>query len=379
MFDLTDRRVAVVRCTEYTPEALNNALDQIFSAFPMADAVRGKSVLIKANLLTAHAPERAATTHPALVSALAKRLYDWGAVRVIIGDSPGGVFTKNAVQAVYDATGMTQAAKESGAFLNDDFTESDVCRGTRHDAMRLASYVSSADVVISVAKLKTHTYARMTGAVKNLYGAVAGLEKAKYYAKIPERAAFASLLADICETVAPDLSIIDGILGMEGNGPGTGDPKKADLLLASPNPFCADLAAAAVIGMDAARVPSIAEGIRRGYSPENADQLEIIGLSLADAFVRFVPPPYMGNTGFAALLPDFIRKPIARFREPYPIVTDLCVGCGECARACPKHTIRITDGRAKIDQSQCIQCFCCHEMCRMKAIRLKRSLRRPRS
>lgn len=379
MYDTTDRRVAVVRCKTYEPVRIDAALDEIFAAFPIAGAVSGKTVLIKANLLAAHQPEKAATTHPALVSALAKRLYACGAVSVTIGDSPGGIFTHAAVDTIYRITGMKQAAEESGARLNDDFSETEVVSPDGAKTMRLASYVRSADVIISFAKLKTHTYARMTGAVKNLYGAVAGLEKAKYHAKLPERTEFAKLICDICDIVAPDFSLIDGVVGMEGKGPGTGDPKPAGLLIAAQNPHCADLAAARLIGMSPARIPILQESIRRGYAPEQPEQLTIIGLPLQQAAVRFLPPPYMGSAGLLSLLPGRLRNPVTRLLEPYPFVDpDKCIGCGECARACPKHTIRIENGHALIDHTPCIKCYCCHEMCRLKAIRLKKCLRTPK-
>lgn len=379
MYDTNDRRVAVVRCASYEPDAIEPAFDQIFAAFPIAEAVAGKSVLIKANLLAAHKPEKAATTHPALVAALAKRLFACGAADVIIGDSPGGVFNQAAVDAIYRATGMKQAAEESGAKLNTDFGEANIESPDGRHAMKLAAYVRSADVVISFAKLKTHTYARMTGAVKNLYGAVAGLEKAKYHAKIPERTQFAKLLCDICDTVAPDFSLIDGVVGMEGKGPGTGDPKRANLLIAAQNPHCADLAAAKLIGMSASRVPTIQESICRGYAPDSVDGLEIIGLSLDEAAVRFMPPPYMGSADLLSLLPGRLRTPVTRFLEPYPFVDPAkCVGCGECARACPKHTITVENRKAFIHHGPCIKCYCCHEMCRLKAIELKKKIRTPK-
>ena len=282
-----------------------------------------------------------------------------------------------ALKAVYRACGMAKAAEDSGAELNFDFGETTVPAAGRAEIageFKIGTYITGAELTINIAKLKTHTFMRMTAAVKNLYGAIPGLAKAAYHAKITERDRFGKLLCDLCDTVAPDFSVIDGIIGMEGEGPGTGDPKFAGVLIAAENPYAADLAAAAVIGLDKKRIPTVMEGIARGYTPESVQELSLSGAEPSAVAVRFEPPPMMSKSGLLSLLPGRLKAPIKRFVEPYPIVGEKCIGCGDCARACPKHVIKIADKRAKIDHSGCIKCYCCHELCKYKAIGLRRML-----
>ena len=183
---------------------------------------------------------------------------------------------------------------------------------------------------------------RMTAAAKNCYGTVPGLTKAKYHAQIPNRNSFAEMLCDLCDTVTPYFSIIDGIVGMEGMGPGTGDPKKAGVLIAAQNPYAADFAAASIIGMNGDLIPLIAEAKKRGYIPRAESELIFTGTPVKSVKVRFEPPQMMKNTGILSLLPGGLRKPVARYIEPYPLINaKACIGCGVCATSCPKQIIKI--------------------------------------
>jgi uncharacterized protein (DUF362 family)/NAD-dependent dihydropyrimidine dehydrogenase PreA subunit len=381
MYTTSDRRVFIARCESYDGERVKKALKACFDAFDILSGVYEKNVLIKANLLTAHRPEKAATTHPEVAAAAAELLFEAGAASVTIGDSPGGVFDEAALKTVYRVTGMIKAASKSGAALNTDFSECSVPAKGGAEIVRMfrfASFITKADVVINIAKLKTHTYMRMTGAVKNNYGAIPGLYKAKFHAQIPNRDDFAKMLCDLCDTVAPSFSIIDGIVGMEGMGPGTGKPKPAKVLIAAENPYAADMAAAAVIGLGKNRIPVLVEGIKRGYIPENESGLRVSGASIKSVGVRFEPPPMLNNSGVLALLPGRLRAPLNRFIEPFPIVDiKTCVGCGACAEACPRQTIRIVRKKAVINHKNCIKCYCCQELCKHKAIALKRRFLMP--
>ena len=126
MFDTADLRVHIAQCADYNEKRVKNAVKECFDAFDILPGVYGKKVLIKANLLSAHRPEKAATTHPEVVAAAASLLFEAGAASVTIGDSPGGMFNSSAIKPVYRVTGMIDAAAKSGAILNTDFSERSV-------------------------------------------------------------------------------------------------------------------------------------------------------------------------------------------------------------------------------------------------------------
>lgn len=368
MYDVKSRHVHLAACPEYDAARVEAAVGDCFNAFSFLSNVAGKRVLLKVNLLLALKPERAATTHPSVVRAAARLCLNGGAASVTIADSPGGPFNHASLEAVYRATGMADVAEETGAKLN--FNTGSIQRG----GMTMTAYLDDADIVIDMAKLKTHSYARMTAAVKNLYGCIPGLNKAAGHAKITERNKFAAFICDICDSVRPDFTLVDGIVGMEGKGPSGGTPKFAGVIVGSDNPHCADLACAEIIEMNTQRIPILKESIVRGYAPETVNGLAITGAALQNLQTRFVPPPYMEKSGVLAVLPGPMKKVLNRFVEPYPIISDRCVGCGRCAESCPQHTIKVENGRAHINYKKCMKCYCCQEMCIPKAIDLKRKL-----
>ncbi len=366
MYSVTDRRVHLAACPSYEESLVNKAVAECMDRFAMAKELAGKRVLIKANLLSAYKPERAATTHPAVVAAVVRYAKAAGAASVVIADSPGGIFTRQALEHLYRVTGMEKAAKDTGAELNFDVG------GEEKQGFLMADYLKQGEVIINVAKLKTHTFARMTAAVKNNYGTIPGLTKARYHAKLPDREGFARMLCDLCDAVSPALSLIDGIIGMESKGPAGGDPKFAGVLIAACNPHCADLVAAEVIQMDKKRVPTLVEAKKRGYVPDSMAEIKFSGANLASVRTKFVPPPYVRKMPLLSLVPGPVKTAILKALEPYPVVTEKCIGCAKCAESCPKQTIEIVNRKAVIHYQNCIQCFCCQEMCAPKAILLKR-------
>ena len=183
---------------------------------------RPACVALKLNLVSAMKPEQAATVHPAVVCALVRMLTARGA-HVILGDSPGGLYTSAHLQRVYDATGL-RAAEALGAELNEDFS---VCTVSYPEALQarsftMTAYLQQADAIIDVCKLKTHGMMGMTNAVKNFFGIIPGTMKPEYHYKYPKVSDFADMLVDLCEYCRPRLCICDAVVGMEGNGPTQG-------------------------------------------------------------------------------------------------------------------------------------------------------------
>jgi len=369
-----DTRVYTAACPDYNRERIEREVKKIFDSFGGAEAMLklGRRVLIKPNLLMARRPEGATTTHPELVRAVSELFCSLGA-EVVIADSPGGPYNEPLLETVYKSSGMSLAAKETGARLNRDLTHQKVVFSgeTRREFPILTPIVKS-DIIINIAKMKTHVVTYFTGAVKNNFGAIPGLSKARTHSQLPGRQEFSRMLVDLCRCVSPTLSMIDGVVGMDGKGPSGGRARKAGVLIASRNPFAADLAAMHIAGLKPELCPTHEYAVHLGLVPDRYSLLEIMGepvLPLEEPFI----PAVRGTRSIPPInwLPPKLRFPIQRVLLPFPRITGRCVGCGACARACPGHALQVTDGKAVLERSKCIQCYCCHELCPIRAIDLK--------
>ncbi|MBQ1642694.1 MAG: DUF362 domain-containing protein [Oscillospiraceae bacterium] len=366
---MNDNIVALATCESYEPETVSRAFDELLGPLGGLDWVEpGMRVAVKVNFVLPKEPEKAATTHPALVRELCRRLIEKGA-DVVVGDSPGGLFSKAALENTYKVTRMTEIL-DTGARLNDDFTEREV----RPEGAKVlnsfwgVSFLLDADAIIDFCKLKTHGLMGFTGACKNMFGGIAGLHKSECHYRFPNHAQFAAMLVDLCQYYRPVLSICDGVLAMEGNGPSFGDPRQLGVLLASFNPHALDLAACHIIGLGTKDIPTLNEAYSRGLIPEKAEELEICGdiekyrvsdfrhQPLGD--IRFY---FIHNKAFYDLARPFVTT------RPKP--DDNCIGCGKCASVCPEKAIEIVKGRPKIDRKKCISCFCCGEFCPQGAMK----------
>jgi len=355
-------------CSDY--EAASEAIGRILAYYGGAEAFlqKGRRVLIKPNLLMARTPDTATTAHPAVVAATASAFVKAGA-DVVIADSPGGPYNALTMASVYRACGMDRAAGESGARLNNDFSHRDV--EFRGRVLRLIAPAAEADVIISIGKAKTHMLTGFTGAAKNLYGCIAGMEKAAWHSRLPGIGEFCALLCDIAEYVSPALSIIDGILGMDSKGPSGGRPRTVGALTASQNPFAADLEMMRICGFDLTLAPLHREAVQRGLVPETAGELVQLGDRLPPLDPPYVPAAKLNNShAIVGYLPRPLREPLQRLLLPFPKFGNRCIGCGRCAEACPRQAITIEHGHAALEKSKCIQCYCCHELCPVKAVEL---------
>lgn len=367
--------VSIEKCETYDAEKIAGIVETQFCLFEKEKPLFRKNdvVLIKPNLLMSRRPDFATTTHPSLVAAVIRAVKKRGG-RPVIAESPAGPYSRILLKNIYTVSGMEEAAEKEGAELNFD-TESDTIpargKGTVN-TFHLLRPVVRADAVISVAKLKTHTQMTYSGAVKNLFGTVPGLEKPEFHSRFPEPERFASMIVDLCLTVNPVLSLIDGIVGMEGNGPSGGTPRKAGLIFAGTNPFAVDAAACGKIGFSTDRVPILKEAKMRGLFSEEKDGILLTGSGKAEPSLNFLFPDST-SVDFSARLPKPLHRLFLHLVTPRPVIANsICVGCGKCAESCPRHTITITGGKAVINRAGCIKCFCCQEVCPKKAIRIRR-------
>ena len=342
----------------------------------------GERIVLKANLLRAAPPESAICTHPAVVEAVAKLVKEAGGTPVIC-DSPGGALHKEAVlRNLYEKTGMAAAAAAAGAELSMDSSTRTVSlpEGKVLRQAEIITPVAEADGVIDLCKMKTHVLMSMTGAVKNLFGVIPGLSKVGYHATHPYHETFADVLLDLTGYVKPRLSLMDGILAMEGDGPGSsGTPRQAGLLLAAANPLALDTAAGAIMNLPRQDNPVLLAAERRGLTPCRMEDVELIGGTVEE--LRMADYKFPAST--KSNLMDFLG-PLARPAERLckkalsqtPRIDGAkCVGCGICAKSCPGQAIAMTapGKKARISQNACIHCYCCHELCPQKAVELRQN------
>ncbi len=377
-----DAPVIMTPCSDYAEETVTAALDRVLDALGGLDWVTPDMTIgIKANLVSAMKPEECATTHPALLCALIRRLKEKGA-RVILGDSPGGMYNAAFVGHVYAVAGM-DACETVGAELNRDFGESNAAfpEATVLKSFTYTAWLDKCDAIINVCKLKSHGMMGMSAAAKNLFGIIPGTMKPEYHFRFPNERDFSHMLVDINDFLAPKLkfSLVDAVDGMEGNGPTKGTPRHIGLLLGSASPHTVDLLCAHLIGLAEDAVPTLMAARERGYLPASLSDLMLLPVGGEDTVPEdYVVSDFEHVAVRHSLLFDsrgkIIGKVLGSLLASRPVLKrSECVGCARCADICPAHAITMKEGKAQIDRSLCIRCFCCQEFCPIGAMKVHRT------
>jgi len=300
---------------------------------------RGDRVLLKVNLLNASYPEKAVLTNPSVVYAVAKSVLDVGGFP-FIGDSPGGPFTKRRLEKVYERSGMKKVASDLGIDLNYDTTSKNVeiVDGKRLKKTPICNYYLNSDKTISLPKLKTHSLMIMTLASKNMYGVVPGLTKAKYHSTNIKRNHFAEMLVDLLSVTKTDLIIMDGIVGMEGDGPGNGTPVNLGVLFASIDRIAMDVSICNMLGIEPVGIPLLKIAKVRGIIPKTIDYPL---LSIDD--VRYKDFKLPSSAGYMLTGKKMPKRS--------PVADDNCTACGRCKEICPRDALKLL----RIEQKLIIQ------------------------
>lgn len=370
-----DPIVSICRCEGYDEAGMSDALERLLEplggirAFISPD----QSVFLKVNLLMKAEPDRAVTTHPELVRAVVRAAKAAGARDIAIGDSPGGRINASAARALFETSGMSSVAREEGvrvSLLDDSVVRVASPAGALYQSFNLGREAVEADVLIDMPRMKTHGFMMFTGAVKNLFGCIPGLEKAQFHFKVPDREDFAGMLVDLLGACRPALSIMDAVVAMEGDGPAGGTPRHVGALLASVDPVALDVVASSIARFDPMDVYTNAVAHKRGLGPKSADEVVIVGTPWRELVPSSFAHPARDIT---ARMPSFMAKWVRKHAASRPCLAkpDICTTCRTCEKNCPVSAIRMVGRRPAFDYEACIRCYCCQELCPEQAIGLK--------
>ena len=363
--------VALISQRNYDEKELAPSMQRLLSELGgMGKFIKaGDRVLLKANMLSARSPEKRITTDPAIVEQVAVMVMDCGG-RPFIGDSPG----IEPFGQVAKASGMDEVGRKLGIPVVelDDPVQVPPVKGARFKRIEISAKVLEADKVVNLPKLKTHAQMLLTLGVKNLFGTVVAQRKAEWHYKTGlDRDTFASLHLDIYRAVRPVITILDGIWGMEGHGPGNGKPRNFGILAASEDAVALDCSICRILGIPPEDFPLYREARKRGIGETDPENIDYKGDFDPAAPIEGVDIPRLDSL---SLLPGFLRF-LGPLMTSRPVQDpSKCIGCGECVKICAAHAITLGGKTLAYDYGKCIRCFCCQEVCPANAIGFEKGL-----
>jgi len=358
-------KVSLVRCEDYDTVKVYDAVKKSIDLIGGIESyVRpGMNVLLKPNLLSARPPEDAVDTHPEVVRAVVRLVKSCGATPAI-GDSPGGYGSN--IDEIFEKSGIKKVSEEEGVELKR-FTSSKFV-----DGIPIARHVLDADCLISIPKLKTHSITVLTAAIKNIFGTVVGLYKAECHSRAPREEDFSRMVAKVYSLSKPNLTVVDGVMGMEGDGPSSGIVRKMNLIMAGSDAIAIDSCIAKIMGIEPLDVLVTKEAYERGLGEADFSKIEVAGDDINDFIVKDFKLPQTTPLKF---LPKSIINGLASLIKFKPYIDSLiCRRCNLCKITCPVNCVTIEEGYCTIDYSKCVCCLCCHEVCPYKAINIKRNI-----
>ena len=370
-------KVATSACNDYQESNVAQALDSVLAQLGGIEKFvpQNAKVFVKLNLVREMSPEKCGTTHPEVVVALCKQL-EKVTSNIVVGDSCAGLYTKGMLNPVYNKCKMTEVEARTSAKLNYNFDTQHVdINGEVLPSCDIISSFLDADVVINVAKLKTHSFAGFTGAVKNLYGLIPGLVKVEMHSRFPELKDFCNMLIDLEQFSHPRcvLHLIDGVIGMDGEGPTNGKPKFIGQILASPDPYAVDAVAVSLFA-NPFDMPLLQTAAKRGCIDENLSNIDFDFEAWKTNFLSDFDSPPAESQDFMLNMPLFVKRLVKKYMVKRVRMDTNCRACGKCATHCPATAITIKKGKARVAQKKCIHCYCCQELCPFNAVRFKRPL-----
>lgn len=362
-----NRSVSIVRCSDYNDakisQALRKAIDLIggMSAF----VKEGDRVLLKPNLILGKPPEKAVTTHPSIVRAMIEVVREAGG-SPFVGDSPG----LGSATGAGEKSGVKRVAEEMGCPLIDldQPVVTEKRKGRTFRRLEIDRSVLEADVVINLPKWKTHSQTLLTLGIKNLFGCIPGKRKALWHLQTGgDRKRFAEVLVDLYEVIEPALTVLDGVLAMEGNGPSSGDPVPLGLVLASADALSLDEVVCDLLGIPRDRLITNQVAFERGLG---RGSLDVLGERVGDVRVGSFRLPSLSSVDWP--LPRPMKRVVRNAFSSRPVIREAnCQRCSRCIEICPVGALEKGRKIPVFDYEKCIRCYCCQEVCPEEAIELR--------
>lgn len=282
--------VHIAKCESYDGPMLD-VLKSQFEHFRKFVPIAGKRVVLKPNLVEWHR-DKVINTDPRFVGAVIDLFRAEGAAEVIVAEGPG--HWRN-VQFLVNESGLGDVLRSRNVPFVDINHDEPVktlnlgkCTGLDH--LYLSKTVASADVLVSLPKLKTHHWAGVTLSLKNLFGTLPGScygwpKNELHWRGIPNS------IIDIALTQTPHLAIIDGIVGMEGDGPLMGTPKHVGAIVMGCDLVAVDATGARLMGIDPARIATLVLGLKSNLGQLAAERIPQLGELIASVAQTFALPP----------------------------------------------------------------------------------------
>lgn len=362
----------ILKQENYCQEEIDAAVDRIFRFFGGAPRfiAPGARVLLKVNLVSGHSPERRVTTDPSIVRAVAKVVLKAGG-KPFIADSPG----IDSFMGAARKAGFLDVASELGipCFELTDPVPLPTSPDASFHKIEVSRQALEADVLINLPKMKTHGQMLLTLGVKNLFGCIVGQRKASWHYDVGlDRDRFASLLLDLYQGLSPALTLIDGVIGMDGAGPTSGNPYPYGILAAAQDALTMDLWLARMMGVQPDEYPLWRAARQKGRIQNELDPGDLAGDLTPEHRFAGLQLPRQKSLGFLPEIPFLSGLEKALTSRPVH-VPELCIGCGRCQSVCAAGALTHRERTVTIDYKKCIRCYCCHEMCPVRAIAFSES------
>jgi len=361
--------VSIVKVQDYDCgliyEAVKKAVELIGG---LQDVIKPESrVFVKINHLSPpSSPEKGIVTHPVFAEAVLRLLKTFSD-NITVGDDIASQGTDG-----FSISGFQQMCQGIGVRLvnlrESGFVEIG-CNGHFLDKIYLSRIVLDANVIVNLPKLKTHSLTVLTGGVKNMYGTIPSGLRTRFHGEYVKTEDFSQVLTDIFSATRPQLTIMDGIVVMEGEGPASGGLRRLGVVLASQDAVALDAVVAKMVGLNPMDIYTTRYCDERGLGVGKLDNIKVVGERLKSVAVSDFKAPVSASNLVMQRVPGFLPRLVTRQLSVRPrVIERQCTGCRECEKICPAGAISVASKTARINLGLCIQCMCCHEACRFNAI-----------